>query len=73
MNPVFKLIGGFTAATLFAAGAFFALRSPVNSNAQTKKTMTSIYDIPLKTIDGKPATLAAYKGKVLLIVNVASA
>jgi len=72
MNPAFKLIGGFAAITLFAVGAFLALRSPVNSNAQTKKAMTSIYDIPLKTIDGKPATLGQYKGKVLLIVNVAS-
>jgi glutathione peroxidase len=33
---------------------------------------TSIYDIPLKRIDGTPATLGAYKGDVLLIVNVAS-
>ncbi len=32
----------------------------------------SIYDIPLKDIDGKDTSLAAYKGKVLLIVNVAS-
>jgi glutathione peroxidase len=32
----------------------------------------SIYDIPLKDINGKDTTLAAYKGKVLLIVNVAS-
>src|SRR5215469_7437912 len=32
----------------------------------------SLYDIPLKDIDGKPTSLAAYKGKVLLIVNVAS-
>jgi glutathione peroxidase len=32
----------------------------------------SIYDIPVKTIDGKDATLAPYKGQVLLIVNVAS-
>lgn len=32
----------------------------------------SIYDIPLKTIVGNPATLAEYKGKVALIVNVAS-
>ena len=32
----------------------------------------SIYDIKLKDIDGKDTTLAAYKGKVLLIVNVAS-
>ncbi len=33
---------------------------------------TSLYDIPLKDIDGKATSLAAYKGKVLLIVNVAS-
>ena len=32
----------------------------------------SLYDIPLKRIDGKPATLADYEGCVLLIVNVAS-
>lgn len=33
---------------------------------------SSIYDIPLKRIDGKPETLGAFKGDVLLIVNVAS-
>ena len=32
----------------------------------------SIYDIPVKDIDGKPTSLKAYEGKVLLIVNVAS-
>ncbi len=32
----------------------------------------SIYDIPVKTIDGNETTLADYKGKTLLIVNVAS-
>jgi glutathione peroxidase len=31
-----------------------------------------IYDIKLKDIDGKETSLAPYKGKVLLIVNVAS-
>jgi glutathione peroxidase len=34
--------------------------------------MTTIQDIPLTTIDGTPTTLDAYKGDVLLIVNVAS-
>lgn len=34
--------------------------------------MTGIYDIPLKRIDGTSATLHAFKGKVLLAVNVAS-
>ena len=32
----------------------------------------SIYDIKLKDIDGKDTTLAAYKGKPVLIINVAS-
>ncbi len=33
---------------------------------------TSIYDIPVNRIDGTSTTLADYRGKVLLIVNVAS-
>lgn len=32
----------------------------------------SIQDIALTTIDGQPATLADYRGRVLLLVNVAS-
>lgn len=35
--------------------------------------MTELSTIPLARIDGRPTTLAAYRGKVLLIVNVASA
>jgi glutathione peroxidase len=31
-----------------------------------------IYEFSVKTIDGQPRTLADYRGKVLLIVNVAS-
>lgn len=33
---------------------------------------TEIYDIPVKKISGEDASLAEYKGKVLLVVNVAS-
>ncbi|MBL8430602.1 MAG: glutathione peroxidase [Dechloromonas sp.] len=32
----------------------------------------SLYDIPLKTLDGRPLTLGEFKGQVLLLVNVAS-
>lgn len=32
----------------------------------------SLYDIPLKNIDGKATSLKPYQGKVMLIVNVAS-
>ena len=33
---------------------------------------SNVYDFTLNSIDGQPAPLAAYKGKVLLVVNVAS-
>lgn len=33
---------------------------------------SSVYDFTLPSIDGSPAPLSAYKGKVLLLVNVAS-
>jgi glutathione peroxidase len=33
---------------------------------------SSIYDIPVKKITGEDASLAEFKGKVLLVVNVAS-
>jgi hypothetical protein len=32
----------------------------------------SVLEIPVKTIDGRPTTLDQYRGRVLLIVNVAS-
>jgi glutathione peroxidase len=32
----------------------------------------SLYDIPVTTIDGKPATLGEHSGEVMLVVNVAS-
>jgi glutathione peroxidase len=34
--------------------------------------VTSFYDLKTTTLDGKPADLAAYKGTVSLVVNVAS-
>jgi glutathione peroxidase len=34
--------------------------------------MPDLYDIPVRRIDGESATLASYRGEVLLIVNVAS-
>ena len=32
----------------------------------------SLYDIPINTLDGKPASLKDYEGKAVLLVNVAS-
>jgi glutathione peroxidase len=33
---------------------------------------SNVYDFTLNSIDGQPAPISAYKGKVLLLVNVAS-
>ena len=38
----------------------------------TLASAASIYEIPLKDIDGKDTSLKSYQGKVLLVVNVAS-
>ena len=35
--------------------------------------MTTVYDFEARTIDGRPAPLSDYRGRVLLIVNTASA
>jgi glutathione peroxidase len=35
--------------------------------------MTTVYDFEARSIDGKPVALENYRGKVLLIVNTASA
>jgi len=44
-----------------------------HANQHTGESMTqSVYDIPVKTIDGAPSSLGEYQGKVLLVVNVAS-
>jgi len=47
---------------------FFALSLMSSAAAHA----ASLYDIPVKDIEGKATDLSAYKGKVLLIVNVAS-
>lgn len=52
-----------TLATTFATLALMAI--PLHAN-------TSIYDIPLVDINGNDTSLAEHKGKVMLIVNVAS-
>ncbi|MFI1017789.1 glutathione peroxidase [Streptomyces sp. NPDC020965] len=34
--------------------------------------MTTLYEIPLRTLAGEPASLADYRGRAVLVVNVAS-
>lgn len=42
------------------------------SSINAKENQMSIYDFNVKTIDGQEISMSKYKGKVLLIVNVAS-
>lgn len=50
--------------------AMVLLGAGVAANAATD---ASVYNFRMKTIDGEATTLAPYKGKVLMLVNVASA
>ncbi|MBI4976354.1 MAG: glutathione peroxidase [Spirochaetes bacterium] len=52
--------------TLIAIISVFALA------AAKEKPMKTIYDFTVKNIDGKEVSLADFKGKTVLIVNVAS-
>ena len=48
------------------------LAAVLNIQVTSASAADSLYDIPIKDIDGKDATLKPYAGKVLLVVNVAS-
>src|ERR1700719_4959838 len=53
-----------TAATIF--GLLFCAAAAFSAADKT------VFDYTLNTIDGQPAPLSAYKGKVVMLVNVAS-
>jgi glutathione peroxidase len=59
---------------LIAIGAGVALAMTMVARAQSPKGggVSSFYDLKTNTLDGKPADLGAYRGKVSLVVNVAS-
>jgi glutathione peroxidase len=59
------------ARTIYVIAAAVALVS-INLAAQTPRPVPSFYDFKTTTLLGKPADLAEYKGKVTLVVNVAS-
>jgi glutathione peroxidase len=56
--------------TLGLAFATLALAAPVQSGDTVSND--SLYSLKTTTLDGKPADLAQYKGKVALVINVAS-
>ena len=61
-------IAAVTLATLLVAAA----ESAQQPRSVPGGTVTSFYDLKTVTLDGKPGDLAQYRGKVSLVVNVAS-
>lgn len=51
---------------------FFGVKSAVETPANNVDPRSSVYDIPFELIDGTPSSLAAFKGKKIVIVNTAS-
>jgi glutathione peroxidase len=62
----------FMCLSLLAGGASAETKNPGAQTVTVDKDFDKIWEVPLKTLDGKPATLAEYKGKTILLVNVAS-
>lgn len=52
--------------------AAFSISAAIKRPSKVVGTTGSIYDFKLKTLDGDEITLAKFKGKKMLIVNVAS-
>ena len=55
-----------------AIPAMLALTAGLSLTAAERKVPMSLHELTLNTLEGKPQSLAAYKGKVVLAVNVAS-
>jgi glutathione peroxidase len=56
---------------IFTAAAFL-MSTMTNAQSPVRPGDGSLYDLQTKTLDGKPALLSVYKGKVTLVVNTAS-
>jgi len=67
-----KLISAFAVTLVCAAALAISISSRATGTADTGEKMTSIYDFTLKDIDRKEVNLGQYRGKVVLVVNVAS-
>ena len=67
-----KLTSAFVALVVCSTVFAISLSSRASNAADSGEKMNSIYDFTLKDIDHKEVNLATYRGKVVLVVNVAS-
>jgi glutathione peroxidase len=71
-NTLRRLVLGAATAAAAVTGFACAQTAPQNAELTQKWKDRSMYTIQTRTLEGQPANLADYKGKVVLIVNVAS-
>jgi glutathione peroxidase len=67
-----KFISGLAVAVVCAAAFSLNFTSRASDKPGGRDKMNSIYDFSLKDIDHKEVSLGQYRGKVVMIVNVAS-
>lgn len=67
-----KLFSALAVAGICAAAVAVSLSTRANGALDSGEMMNSIYDFTLKDIDHKEVNLGQYRGKVVLMVNVAS-
>jgi len=57
---------------ILIAGVYYMSGNKINAEVTYTSVPVNVSDITVKTMDGSEVSLSDYKGKVLLIVNVAS-
>jgi len=61
-----------TASGILAVGCLLAFTPAAGHSATPENDNKTLYDYSLVAFDGKEAPLSTFKGKVLLVVNLAS-
>ncbi len=67
------VLPGVFALSLAALAVANATPAKPKAKDTTKEPVMSLHDFTVNTLEGKPEALATYKGKVLLVLNTASA
>jgi len=72
VNPAILRSNVLVGASMLLTVLVGCQKSPIAANLLPSQPATSVYDFRVHNSDGQEASLDAYRGKVLLIVNVAS-
>lgn len=68
----FFAVFGLLSLAVAVLSILWTFDNPRAASASTTSAAKSVYEFKMKNIDGKEVSLSEYKGKVLMLVNVAS-